>query len=229
LPESGVGVVVLINGPGDPAAIARFALRTAAASVRGEAPPDPPSLPDPAAVENAADYAGTYVGDAGAIRIDAAGERLDLVVGSDRAPLLPRGTDAFLAVHPDFSRFLLRFERNDEGQVVEATHGPDWLRRERYDGPPAFAPPDEWRAFPGHYRSYNPWRSNFRVGLRKGQLWLFWPDGREERLQATATGFQPTADPNSPLRLNFDAIVNGQALRARWNAGDDIFYRFFTP
>jgi D-alanyl-D-alanine carboxypeptidase len=228
LPETGLGAVVLINGPGDPDAMARFALRAASAAIRGEAIPAPPPAPDPAAVENAADYAGTFTGRAGTLRLEPAGAGLDLVVGGERAPLLPRGTDAFLAVHPDFSRFLLRFERNEAGRVVAAMHGPDWFRGERHAGPTSFEEPGEWAALPGHYRSYNPWQSNFRIGLRQGQLWLFWPDGREERLQSTATGFQPTEDPNSPLRLTFDAIVGGQALRARWNSGD-VYYRFFTP
>jgi hypothetical protein len=31
------------------------------------------------------------------------------------------------------------------------------------------------------------------------------------------------------IQLTFDAIVDGQARRARWNSGDDLFYRFFTP
>jgi hypothetical protein len=228
LPETGLGAVVLINGPGDPEAMARFALRAASAAMRGEAIPAPPPAPDPAAVENAADYAGTFTGEAGTLRLEPVGAGLDLVVGGERAALLPRGTDAFLAAHPDFSRFLLRFERDDAGQVVAATHGPEWFRGERHADPQSFETPAEWAAFPGHYRSYNPWESNFRVGLRQGQLWLFWPDGREERLQSTATGFQPTADPNSPLRLTFDAIVDGRALRARWNSGD-VSYRFFTP
>ena len=81
--------------------------------------------------------------------------------------------------------------------------------------------------------SVNPARSTgpaiFVGGWALGQLWLFWRDGREEVLELTAAGFQPTADHNSPLRLNFDAIVDGKALRVHWNDGDDIFYRFFTP
>ncbi|HEU5432057.1 MAG TPA: serine hydrolase domain-containing protein, partial [Thermomicrobiales bacterium] len=229
LPNAGVGVVVLINGPGDPEAIGRFALRATASAVRGDALPEPPALLDPAAVANAADYAGTFVGEAGTIRLEPTGAGVDLAAGDERASLLPRGDDAFLAAHPDLSLFLFRFGRDEAGQVVEATYGPNWYRGERHVGPTTFASPDAWRAFPGHYRSYNPWQSNFRVGLRQGQLWLFWPDGREQRLQLTATGFQPTAEPNSPLRLIFDAIVDGHALRARWNSGDDVYYRFFTP
>jgi D-alanyl-D-alanine carboxypeptidase len=228
-PEAGVGVVVLLNGPGDPITMMSYALQSVAAALDDKTIPQSPALPDPAVIENAAEYAGTYIGDGATINLEAAGDGLDLVAGDERTSLLTHGADTFLVNHPDFDLFLLRAVRNADGKVAELTHGSNWYRGEAYDGPTSFEMPEEWSAFPGHYRSYNPWKSNFRIGLRKGQLWLFWRDGREEVLELTASGFQPTADHNSPLRLNFDAIVEGRALRGRWNDGDDIFYRFFTP
>ncbi len=48
-------------------------------------------------------------------------------------------------------------------------------------------------------------------------------------LELTASGFRPSADATTPLRLSFDTVVEGAAVRARWNDGDDFYYRFFTP
>ncbi len=228
-PEARLGAVVLVNGPGDPATMTSYTLQVVSAALGEAAIPESPTLPDPAAIENAAEYVGTYWGDAGTINLETEGSGLALISGDERIPLVSHEKDTFLVHHPDFNLFLLRVVRNADGKVVELTHGPNWYRGEAYEGPITFETPEEWAAFPGHYRSYNPWQSNFRIGLRKGQLWLFWPEGREEVLLSTPTGFQPTADHNSPLRLTFDALVEGQALRVRWNGGDDIFYRFFTP
>ena len=48
---------------------------------------------------------------------------------------------------------------------MEAFHGPDRYVHERYAGPTTFDYPQEWDAYPGHYRSHNPWPPNFRVVL----------------------------------------------------------------
>lgn len=229
VPEAGLGAIALINGPGNPIPMATFALRVAMAAMRGASLPAAPAVADPTVVEDTADYAGTCQGAAGTLRVEAAAAHLQLVVGGDRVTLQQRPDGAFLADHPAFALFPLRFARGADGRVAEVTYGPDWYRGARYAGPTTFATPPVWAAFPGHYRSHNPWNTNFRVGLRKGQLWLFWPDGREETLEPAATGFRPTADAATPLRLTFDWVADGQALRARWNDGDDFLYRFFTP
>lgn len=229
LPELGIGVIAMVNGPGDPVTPVLYSLEAIQAALAGEALPPLPAWPDVLEIPNAADFAGTFSGEAGEIRLETSDIGLNLVNGDVITPLQAFGPDTFLSTDPAFALFVLRAGRNDAGEVVELTHGPAWYRGDAYDGPTTFDVPAEWQALPGHYRSYNPWKTNFRVGLRKGELWLFWRDGREEQLTLTPAGFQPAEPPNTPLRLSFDAIVEGKALRVRWNDGDDLFYRFFTP
>lgn len=229
LPELGIGAVAMVNGPGDPVSAVMYALEAIPAALAGEELPALPIWPDVFEIPNAAEFVGAYSGDAGEIRLEASDIGLDLINGDTRTPLQGYGPDTFMTSDPAFALFLLRAGRNDAGEVVELTHGPNWYRGEAYDGPTEFDVPAGWEALPGHYRSHNPWQTNFRIGLRKGQLWLFWRDGREELLTLTPSGFQPQAPVNTPLRLTFDGIAFGQALRASWNSGDDHYYRFFTP
>jgi hypothetical protein len=121
----------------------------------------------------------------------------------------------------------LRFGRQAD-RVVEAFFGPDWYINERYTGPHTFEYPKEWEAYPGHYRSYNPWLPNFRIVLRKGQLALIDAGGEEKRLMPRDDGqFRVGEEEHSPERIRFDAIVDRQALRANYSGCD--YYRAFTP
>ncbi len=224
--DDGLGVVVLANGPGVVPGTAPFILRCLRAARHGEPPPDG-SATDPLRVDNAAEYAGTYRGGAGEIDLTAERDRLLLRLRGDQIELEPRGEDAFLVDHPDFARFLLRFGRAGD-RVVEAFHGGGWYANERYAGPTRFDYPEGWTAYAGHYRSHNPWRTNFRVVLRKGALVLVEPSGDEESLVPLGEDtFRIGDDPASPERLRFDAVVNGEALRANRPGCD--YYRFFTP
>ncbi len=234
--EEGLGVVVLMNGPGGRCdeEIAMFGLKLLRAALHDqELPPVPRTDPDK--VENAAEYAGTYRAraghsgraGAGVVTLVAEGERLMLRYGDERIVLERRGPDCFYVDHPDFALFLLRFGR-EEGKVVEVFHGPDWYTNERYTGPTTFDHPQEWGAYPGHYRSFNPWLSNFRVVLRKGALALVEPSGSEEPLAPLGGGvFRVGEDDRSPERIYFDTILNGRALHANLSCGD--CYRTFTP
>jgi CubicO group peptidase (beta-lactamase class C family) len=191
--DDGLGAVVLMNGPGGRSdeEIAMFALKLLRAALHDqELPPVPPT--DPTKIENGADYAGTYRAcpepdegkghgrKAGAklFTLMAEGERLMLRYGDERIVLERRGPDRFYVDHPDFALFFGR----EKGEVMEAFHGPDWYTNDRYAGPTTFDYPKEWDAYPGHYRSHNPWLSNFRVVLRKGALALIAPSGDEEPL-----------------------------------------------
>ena len=189
---------------------------------------------DPTKVENGAEYSGTYQicpeksrqTDARTFTLEAEEERLMLHYGDERIVLEQRSADHFYVDHPDFALFLLRFGR-EEGEVVEAFHGPDWYTNERYTGPTTFNYPEEWDAYPGHYRSHNPWLTNFRVVLRKGMLVLVDPSRDEEPMTLLGNGvFRVGEDDRSPERIRFDTIINGQALRANLSCND--FYRTFT-
>jgi hypothetical protein len=225
--DAGIGVTVLINGMCSPGEIADFALRTVVAAVSGEALPDPPEAP---ALEPD-DFVGIYRGATVDVAIEANEGRLILIAGDERIPLEPVSSshfpDAFLTDHPAFSRFLLCFGRDATGSVVELTHGGDWYATDAYEGARAFATPPEWTAYAGHYRSWNPWISNFRVVARKGQLWQIYPAGYEYPLTPDGSVFRLGEEQESPERIEFDTVVEGEALRARMAGGAD-YYRFFT-
>jgi hypothetical protein len=134
----------------------------------------------------------------------------------------------FLADHPDFALFPLRFGRDAVGSVVELFHGADWYVTDDDEGATTFETPPQWEAFPGHYRNYNPWGSNFRVVLRKGALALISPNGQEDILEPDGDRFRIGDDPESPERIAFDTVVDGKTLRAV-QPGGEVHYRFFTP
>lgn len=235
----GIGAVVFVNGPGNPGRVAEFVLACVRAALRGE---DLPALPEPEAAEqvaNAADYASTFTSPDGAwLHFVAEGRQLFLVRGEERILLERRGRDRFYANHPDYALFPFVFTRTAAkgeqgkeaapGPVVEVHHGAAWYFNEGYAGPRTFAVPAEWNGYAGHYRTTNPWLSNFRVVIRKGKLWLVFPAGNEEELVPLGPGlFRVGAEEKSAERLRFDAVVGGRALRANFSGVD--FYRTFTP
>ncbi len=225
--DAGVGAVALVNGPGDPGAIAKFAREAVIAAIAGKALPPLPNSPSPTRVEKASEYAGHFRSAEGkTLALEAKGEELFLLAGSERIALEPRGKDAFLANHPDFALFLLRFLREGE-KVVRATHGAETFEREGGTPPPSPAPPEAWHAYQGHYRSYSPWMSNFRVVLRRGRLFLLYPHGPEVLLVEASPGLFRAADEDSAEEVRFDSIVDGRALRAAVSGA--VFYRTFTP
>ena len=123
-------------------------------------------------------------------------------------------------------RFLLRFGRS-KADVIEAFYGSDWYTRQDYEGRVEFEVPTEWRAYPGHYRSHNPWDTNFRIILRKGEFFYVTPSGREESLIPLEDGsFRVGEDSWSPEQVHFDQIIDGQATRANYSGC--YYYRFFT-
>jgi CubicO group peptidase (beta-lactamase class C family) len=82
----------------------------------------------------------------------------------------------------------------------------------------------ELRAIAGHYRSHNPWTTNFRVVLRGDRPWLVFPaapDGFDDEQPLTPLRdgkFRAGEDPGNPETLRFDTVLDGQALRA-WLSG----------
>ncbi len=177
-----------------------------------------PRVRDPLVVEEAADYAGVYVGDTGRLEVDAKGDHLFL----DGEPLEPRRGDRFLAGRPDLSLYFLRFRR-DDGRVVAAVHGGDVYGREGVPSSTPSAPPEQWSAYPGHYRAYNPWYSNFRIVLRGGELLAIFPWGMELTLEPLPDGSFRVGDEWSPERMRFDALVDGRALVVDFTG--ERFYR----
>jgi D-alanyl-D-alanine carboxypeptidase len=210
--DAGLGVAVAVNASDE-----RDMTEEVAAAILGlYRNGAQPSVADPLTVEGAADFAGIYVGDAGRLAVTAEGDRLLL----DGLPLEPRRGDRFFADRPDLALFLLGFRREDD-RVLDAVHGGNVYRRDGMAAVPA--PPVEWRAYPGHYRSYNPWYSNFRVVLREAELLVIYPWGLELTLVPLPDGSFRVGDEWSAEWLRFGALVDGRALVADFSGED--YYR----
>jgi len=225
-PDLGLAAVVMVNGPGDAASVARDAVLVASSALRGESLPPVPSLEDRTRVANPREFAGEYRADSGGpLVVQAHGERLLIGVdGSAVAAAERRGTDTFFVNSPAMDRFLLRFQRSG-GKVTSATHG-----NHTYVAGPAHErqprTPSGWEAYPGHYRTTHAWFNNFRIVVRGDRLFLVSPDGSETTMEALAPGLFKEEGPSSE-RLRFDSLVGGQALRANLSGVD--YYRVFTP
>ena len=231
--ETGFGIVIFINGP-DPSEkfqIAQYALNLLRSAILGDSPPDPPPvLTEPTIVHNAFEFEGKYSNRGETFQLVAEGERLYILHEGKKSALLKREADHFFVDHPDFNRFILSFSR-ENGEVVEAFHGADWYLHDRYAGEHNFIAPDEWDAFTGHYRSYNPWFTNFRIIQRKDALMILYKvkltSFERKLLPRGEGGFLIEADNGpSPDWIGFDTIIAGRASRARIWGGD--YYRTFT-
>ncbi len=234
--DAGVGVTVLVNGPGAPNLIGRFVLAAARAALEGK---PLPALPEDAApdAEGMAAYVGIYrcvsERDRPSIEVLHDGSSLALQ-GVEGGRLIPYfSDDTFVVSDAAWDRYQMRFERDDEGRVRDLVHGSDQYRRVGMDDEPFPPAPDAWYAYAGHYRSHNPWATNVRVVLRRGTLWLVCseaPDGFEDEAPLVPLGdatFRVGDDPGGPERIRFTAIVEGEALEAVLSGCP--YYRFFTP
>jgi D-alanyl-D-alanine carboxypeptidase len=223
-PESGFGAIVLQNGmSAHPMALARTVLRIAREAQ------DAPA--NGAATEAAPDeLEGVYVADEHGretIEIVTAENESVLRSGGQEIPVQKVDDHLFLVPDPAFDRFYIRVERPIDG-VTEMWHGGRRYMREGTEHRPLPEPSDELRAIAGHYRSHNPWTTNFRVVLRGDRPWLIFPaapDGfdDEQPLVPWPDGaFRVGEDPGNPELLRFDTIVDGRALRA-WLSGWPYF------
>lgn len=207
-----LGAIVLQNGYGlNPVALARTAIRIA------DGEPDSASTVAASAHE---ELAGVY-------------EPPLEIVATENGPLLRHDgrdialeeleEDLFLASDADFDRFPLRVERPTD-DVVELWHGGRRYVREGAAARPLPEPSAELQAVEGHYRSHNPWTTNFRIVLRGDRPWLIFagaPDGfdTEQPLIPRDDGsFRVGEDEGNPEALRFDTLIDGRALRV-WLSG----------
>jgi CubicO group peptidase (beta-lactamase class C family) len=222
--DDGLGVGIVCNAPAN-LDFARFALKAVQAALHNHELPQLPSPDQPSSVVDASNYSGSYTTTEGKqFSVRAEKDGLILTYNGQASPLERQGKDAFLCGHPDFSLFPLRFGRN-EGSVVEASYGSEWYINARYGGPKQFDYPSEWNAYPGHYRISSRHHINFRIALRKENLWLINPGGDETELVPLQAGLFRLGD--SPEWLRFDTVVLGECLRVNYSGTD--FHRDFTP
>jgi CubicO group peptidase (beta-lactamase class C family) len=228
--ESGLGVVVLINGPGDAQELAETVLLAFRSALAGEAVPTLPEPVDPVRVDNAGDYAGTFTApDGREWTFTPRGSRLVLVADGRSIDLEPRGTDVFYTPDAAFDRYLIAFGRDGSGRVVDVTHGPDWLAGPAHPGPAEMPFPAGWSAYVGRYVSYSPWFHDFTVFVRRGRLWAVTgagseAEGGDERpLVPLGGGVFKIGDEPTPETLSFGAMIDRQTWQASWSG--HRFYR----
>jgi D-alanyl-D-alanine carboxypeptidase len=209
--DANLGVIVLQNGMGsNPMSLARMVIRIADGA--------PASADDAAPTQD--DLAGLYEP---TLEIVAEDNELRLRHDGRELALEELGDDLFVAADPTFDRFPLRVDRSENGGPLLWHGGQRYVRV----GAPARQLPEpsaELQAVAGHYRSHNPWTTNFRVVLRADQPWLIFPaapDGfdTEQPLMPSDDGsFRVGEDPGNPEMLRFDTVIEGRALRA-WLSG----------
>jgi CubicO group peptidase (beta-lactamase class C family) len=229
-PDDGLGAMMLLNGAGDRGETVRFALDAVRAALRGDPLPDVTDPEDPSRVAEGAAYAGTYEGDGRRFEIVQVDAGLALREGPVQAALEREAQDVFLVAHPALDRYHLRFERDSEARVVCALHGTHRLVHEGATPPEPAPHPPEWEAYPGVYRSNDPWIPVLRVVLRAGGLVKLctssWEDDVELPLVPLADGsFRVGAEQWRPDRMRFDDVVDGLATRAVYDGGS--WYRSF--
>ena len=226
--NTGIGVVVLINGPGYPWDIAEYILSVFRALHNGEPVPQCPSSGMEKISDNMEEFIGVYEGPQGRVEIEKSAQRLYLKRDSDHLLLEPRSSGAFYTNHPDFDRFLWRFERK-EGKVTFLNHGYYWYANERYTGSDVFPVPEKWESYCGEYEMYSPWDSYFRVLIRRDSLILVFPgnisiDSFECVLQPRKDGEFVVVDGDLDIDcVSFECVRDGEAYVARFSGMP--FYR----
>ena len=217
--QANLGAIVLQNGMGaHPMTLARTVIRIA----DGE----PKKAASSAGTSARDELVGVYgAGEAGfePIEIVASKDGPALRHHDREIGLQELDDDLFLAPDPDFDRFPIRME-HATGEIPTLWHGGRRYVRAGAAARPLSEPSAELRAIAGHYRSHNPWTTNFRIVLRGDQPWLIFagaPDGfdTEQPLRAAEHGlFDVGEDEGNPETLRFDTVVDGRALRA-WLSG----------
>jgi D-alanyl-D-alanine carboxypeptidase len=222
-PDDGIGCVMLLNGHGDRLQIVGYALDAVRAALEDQEVPEVTHPPDPAVIEDAASYKGTYAAGHRELHVEARGTGLVLIDGDaeavlEREPFADAGSrDRFLVVHEDLDRHLLAFERDATGAVVGASHGPSWFAR---DGAAPTSTPEAWRRLEGVYRSNDPWEPLLHVYERVGIPFLWTAgEGEEWPLVELEDGWFAAGEPRLPRRLRFHGDVDGRAAVVEFNGG----------
>jgi D-alanyl-D-alanine carboxypeptidase len=201
--DAGIGAIALSNGPSGARTVAEYALDLARAERDGADLPDPPGDP---AIDLTA-YAGRY----GPITVSESGIEAGGVAGT----LFEHATDTYATDHPEMCETFIHFGRSEGERVDHLIAGDVWHPAAEYAGPTEFAHPPQWDAYPGLYRSHNPWFPAARVTLCRGELAVEQPDYGRMPLVAHPTGGFATGTPEGrlPERYRFDTVVDGRAQR----------------
>jgi CubicO group peptidase (beta-lactamase class C family) len=222
--DSGVGVFASVNAMQGirPRPVAEAALRAMRAVLEGRPVAKLAPYRAPRHVENPARFTGAYRPKDGPV-VNVSSDGIGLVLeqpalhgdGKHRHPLHPVcGSDGL---------FVTRSGGRDDldAIVFEAPATPGapcesfgWRNttfvRAGVTRPAAPSAPAAWSAYPGHYRSEDPWVGDHHIVLRDGALWL---DGVIP-LAPTGDGrFWWRNEPTSPEWVGFADVIAGRAMR----------------
>ena len=230
--DDGFGLAVLTNAPGDSAA-AELVARTGYAIIRANRDwrvlPASPRI-DPWLVPEADLLAGVYVTGEEQIKISATSSGgLILIDGHGR--LGWAGEGRLGCTHPGWRTFHHQPDYDGAGRTW--TYGGLVLRLEGPVAQPTLEIPTHWLPHIGHYRSYSPWYTSFRIVLREGALHLVAAGGveacRDDPLlvELEPGTFRIGADPTLPERLVVGPLVNGRTISMTRDRS--AYSRTFTP
>ena len=134
-------------------------------------------------------------------------------------------TDLYATDHPGLCHSYIRYGRSAAGGIDHLVTGDDWHPGEGYAGPDEFPHPAEWTAYPGLYRSHNPWLPALRITLCRGELALEQSSYGRMRLESQPGGGFAVTTPEGrlPERLRFSMLVGGLAQRVE--TGGCVLYR----
>lgn len=151
---------------------------------------------------------------------------LSVSSGGEQAPLLRTWGRRVVTRLPALRHYALVFDADHWAWGPEEFL-PVYAQRDSPNGTPTAG-----NEFCGHYRSYSPWFTNFRVVQRRGALVLIAPGGVEapaedvELVQVAPSTFRIGRDVALPERITFGPLINGVAA---WADRDGCRYsRAFT-
>jgi D-alanyl-D-alanine carboxypeptidase len=248
--DAGLGIVVVTNGTGDhPAshAIAYVGHQLFQAAVSGS---PLPAVPDPAAAVRVSELAPSLLGAFHGVSYDGAelsvevvarpDGGVDLLSGGSRGRLFRTWSPRYATDHPELHRFPLTAVDGTwhTGSFVLRAVDPQSAGASSPSapgGPTASAPALDPALVPlvGHYRSWSPWFTTFRIVARDGGLVLVAAGGVEaplDDMDLVPVGdgvFRIGADPWLPESLTAGPIVEGECI---YVTRDGCTYsRTFTP
>jgi hypothetical protein len=218
----------LVSGPIESLAPAVWATAEAGADAQGDLETGPlrPRVLDRTML-------GQFEGEAGRVEVRATAvgadrSTIEIVFDGESSPLEWDWWSRVLTRHPSLRQYPLEFDGRNWLWGPEVFR-PAGTTTETADG---HAPAEDLGPYCGHFRTFNPWFTNFRTFVREGRLILTAPPGVEapsediELVQLETGVFRMGADWRAPERLEFGPVIDGVA---RWVDRDGCRYsRSFT-
>ena len=222
---TGFGAIAFTNSMNGVARITQYALELLAAAQSGEPLPDP----TPATIDGFRGIAGTYRGRTESIELSE-GDGGDFTLHREGVALrlvkTPYLDGDLVDDRPGQALFPYKPIRDEHDSVVSIVHGSDMWVAEGQELPAETDP--RLARLAGHYRSNNPWQSNFRLVARGPHLFRIQANGEEEQLGQIDDAWTGESDEDGPERFWIDVEIDGIVARVRDQLGS-TWERSFAP